>query len=813
MSVSSVDGLDNKLPLDGMRVLEFFNEHSPSTGRLLADLGAEVVLIEPKVGSSSRHAEPVHNDTSLFFASHNANKLSVTLDVETEDGRAKFLQLVAGADILIEGTQVGTMERVGLTVSTLHQANPQLVVLSITDFGQTGSYSGFIGSATVHAAMAGVLCRSGLPGSNAPPLLPPSALGPEMCAVQAAWCALLSYWQRLEIGVGDHLDFSLFEGTAQIYDPILGVTGSAAGGKSMMQLAQVRGRPSAGMLYPIFRCADGFVRMCILNARQWDGMSDWLGDHPFTDPKYRVLSNRFAVMGDIIALIGELTATLNKSEIVAEGQARGIPVAALATPAEVLDDPHFAHRQVFADLELAPECVGRIPSGYLEIDHQRAGIVTPAPAPGQHNSDVYSRWHAREYTGQEYAAASQQRPFFGLRVLDMGVIVAGAEGGRIFADQGAEVIKIENRAYPDGSRQGCTADRVSFAFAQGHRGKKSFGVNLRTTEGIEVFKQLVAKSDIVLSNFKPGTLESLGLAYEVLREVNPGIIMADCSALGNSGPASRSMGYGPLTRASTGLTSLWRYPDDDESFCDGITIVPDHFVARVLGVGVLAQLLRRRKTGVGGTVSVSMAEAIINALSTDFLRESLEPGSLIPRGNRGEFTAPDNVFPCAGDDEWCAISVKNDQQWLRLCEVIGRTDLSDDPSLSTASGRLKHVDAIETAVTEWTSARSPDDVMHYLQAGGVPAGKMLRLEEMESVLHLRERGFIRQLRQTGFDESWPTENGPVRAVNLPDPDIRPAPLHGENTRQIASQVLGKNEAEIDDLVERGVLETPAVIET
>src|SRR5690606_8551594 len=147
---------------------------------------------------------------------------------------------------------------------------------------------------------------------------------------------MLAYWQRLQIGVGDHLDFSMFEGVAQILDPVLGVTGSAAGGKSIMQMAESRGRPNAGHLYPIFPCRDGYVRMCILNPRQWQGMSEWLGtDHPFTDPAYGNLVKRMQAMGDIIALIANLTRTMTKREAVAGGQQRGIPVAELATPQEV----------------------------------------------------------------------------------------------------------------------------------------------------------------------------------------------------------------------------------------------------------------------------------------------------------------------------------------------------------------------------------------------------------------------------------------------------------------------------------------------
>lgn len=798
--------LDPALPLRGVRVLEFANGKVDLCGRILADLGAEVVLAEAPGGSPSRQTAPLLGDTSLYFATHNANKRSVVLDLEQEADRQRFLSLIKATDILIETTLPGTFAALGLDMATLHQHNPQLVILSITDFGQTGPYRDLRGSDAVQMAMAGMLCRSGQPGRE--PLLPPGQLAHECSAVQAAWVVLVSYWQRLCIGVGDHLDFSVFEGTAQILDPIMGVTGSAAAGKSAMQLANSRGRPSAGHLYPIFPCTDGYVRMCILNPRQWQGMSEWLGsEHAFTDPAFANLFTRLKVIDDIIRLIAAMTRQLSCAEVLTEGQRRGIPVAVLASPQEVLNDLHFNARGAFTALTLADGTTGKTASGYLEVDGQRAGIRTPAPALGQDTTATLQQWQtaARELTDR-YHTGSGHRPLAGIRVLDLGVIVAGAELGRILCDQGAEVIKVENQAFPDGSRQSGSKDLVSFSFAQGHRGKESLGLNLRAPEGVALFKQLAAHSDIILSNFKPGTLDALGIGYDVISAINPRIIMADSSALGNTGPLSRSMGYGPLVRASTGLTGLWRYPDDPASFSDGITILPDHLAARVSAIGIMALLVRRRRTGLGGTVSVSQAETILASFSTELLRESLQPGSLKPAGNHSEFHAPAGLFPCAGDDEWCVVSIEDDASWQRLCAVLERPDLAANPDLSGASGRLAHRDTVNAALTDWTSQRSPADVMDTLQAAAISAGKMFRMDEFETNPHLLARNFITRIQQPGHDESWPTENAPVLSHNLPDPEIRPAPKQGEHTRAVMARVLGMDDATITGLIASGVLE-------
>ena len=255
------------------------------------------------------------------------------------------------------------------------------------------------------------------------------------------------------------------------------------------------------------------------------------------------------------------------------------------------------------------------------------------------------------------------RPLAGLRVIDFGIIVIGNEIGRLLADQGADVIKIENRAFPDAARVGY-GGKLSHSFVAGSRNKRSFGVNLRTPEGVALLKRLVAGADVVLENFKPGTLEKLGLGYESLRAVKPDIVMLSTNALGSTGPWSRWLGYGPIVRCVSGITSLWRYPEDELGFGEPTTIYPDHYGARVCATTVLAALIRRRRTAAGAYIESAQAEMIVNQLADVFLAASLGAG-------RGELGAPWGVYPCAGDDEWCVITVRDDEQWLALRRVLG----------------------------------------------------------------------------------------------------------------------------------------------
>jgi len=796
---------NNDLPLSGLRVIELNTGKLEMCGRFLADLGADVILVEPPEGTASRQNAPLHQGTSLYFTAHNANKRSVTMDLLQAADQERLLALLGTADMFIETTQPGTLDALGLGAKTLQARWPSLVVLSISDFGQTGPYRDYVATNAVHTAMAGVLCRSGLPGMK--PLMPPGSLAWEAAAVQATWIALLALWQRQQTGVGDHLDLSVYETVAQVLDPALGATGSAAAGTSALDTTP-RGRPIAQPMYPMLACKDGYVRICVLNPRQWAAMCDWLGkDHPFTDPQYGIIAKRMAVADKLNATIEALFSQYSPAVLEAEGQRRGVPIAAVSTPADALKDLHFNARAAFASIEVAPGISGKIPSGYLEIDGVRAGIRSAAPALGAHNAEILQSLTPLQYQFPRAPESRiQRRPLQGIRVLDLGVIVAGAEAGRILADQGAEVIKIESHAFPDGGRQSQTDNPMTFSIAVGHRNKRSAGVNLRSDKGRELFKQLVAKSDVILSNFKPGTLDSLGLSYQVLSQINPGIIMMDSSALGNTGPQSRSLGYGPLVRATTGLSWLWCYPEVAGSFSDGVTIYPDHLAGRVAAVGVMTLLLRRARTGRGGQVSVSQAEIFLNGNAEHYLRESLQPNTFVPRGNTSEFHCPDSVYPCAGEDEWCVVSTRHDADWQNLLAAIDRTDLLSDTGLATTAGRLARRDEVDALVSAFTQQHNPREITQRLQAVGVPTGFMQRLTEYRDDPHFSARRFIRTLTHPGLEKSFPTENAPVLSQTMPDPELNPAPYQAEQTREVITRLLGVPDEEVSKLMAEGDLE-------
>jgi crotonobetainyl-CoA:carnitine CoA-transferase CaiB-like acyl-CoA transferase len=346
------------------------------------------------------------------------------------------------------------------------------------------------------------------------------------------------------------------------------------------------------------------------------------------------------------------------------------------------------------------------------------------------------------------------------------------------------------------------------AFAVGHRNKRSLGVNLRTPEGVEVIKKLAERSAVVLSNFKPGTLEKLGLGYDVLSQLNPELIWMSSSGFGEEGPRREWLGYGPLARSASGLTSLWRHLDDPAGFGESTTIYPDHFAGCANAVVVMAALIRRLRQHMGADIRTAQVETAINHIADRYAEEALRPGSDVPCGNISPEGAPWNVYPCRGDDEWCVVTVTNDLQWIGLRQALGDPNWAANPVYATAAGRLSHRGLIDAHLRAWTSGRTPQQVMDALQAHGVPAGAMRRAGELLGDPYIIARNCVASRPQPGLPDPVLMETAPFWSARVLIPDMRPAPLPGQHTEDVCRTVLEMTDDEIATLVEKGVLERP-----
>ena len=778
-------------PLSGVRVVDASCGPMAAIGRLLADLGAHVTRVSLRGVFAGRPPGPTVGGVPVALAvdRHGIGELAV------DPSSAEWDALLAGADILIEDTRPGSAAESALDTARVREEHPTLVVLSISDFGRDNSYRGWQATTPVFHALTSELSRSGIPGRD--PVIPPGDLPYRVAAAQAAVMTVCLFLERLRTGRGDRIDFSVLEGAMQALDPPFGMTGSASAGVPLSE--QPRGRPEARQRYPIIACKDGYVRLCVLAKRQWHGMFAWMGrPAEFADPKYDTTVERFSSPA-LIPAITRFFEGKTRAELETQGQEHGVPTAAVLTLAEALATEQIKTRGFLRETQLAPGLTAPLPAGVVEVDGHRASALT-APSvrgggPRLQSAPLLA----------ERARTAQGRPLEGIRVLDLGVIVVGGDTGRLLGDLGADVIKIENSAFLDGSRGALTVP-MSQGFAAGHRNKRSIGINLRDPAGRRLVRRLAARSDIVLTNFKPGVSQSLGLDYDSLKDANPGIVVVDSSAFGPTGPWAKRLGYGPLVRAAAGITDQWVYPGEPGTFSDAITVYPDHVCARIGVLAALALLIRRERTGLGGSASIAQSEVMLSHMADQIAVQELAHRGHLPdeAGN----DAPWGVFPAAGADEWVAITVRDDNDWAALCAVMNRADLLADTGLGTRSGRDAARGLIDLAVCEWSARRTPREAMELLQAAGVPAGAMLRAADVpEWDYYLRRRAFRAEMHPHG-QEPYLMENVQIHSERTVDPPLRHAPLLGEQTLEIAADLLGLGSDQISALIARGVLEEP-----
>jgi crotonobetainyl-CoA:carnitine CoA-transferase CaiB-like acyl-CoA transferase len=787
--------------LTSLRVLDLCDDDGDAVTRLLADLGADVLKVEPPGGSPSRTSRPTLRGTGVRFALHNANKRSTVLDPSDPDDRERLMELAGSADLVVDSGVPGRAAAYGTSCEKLAHRFPQLVALSVTDFGRTGPRATWRATDPVLYALSGALSRSG--PTTGTPVSPPDGIASATAAVQAAWAALVAYYNRLRCGTGDYIDFSRFEAVVMALDPPFGAHGQAAAG--IRHPDRWRGRPRNQDAYPIYACRDGHVRLCVMSPRQWHGLRRWLGEpEEFQDPKYDVIAARFAAWPQIGLLVQRLFADQTMKALVAAGQSHGVPISAVLDPAQILASDHFRAVGAVVDAELVPGVHSTIPTGYYSVDGRHIGFRAPAPLVGDHDA----RWDAEPATTAA-PVKSGPRPFDGLRIIDLGIIVAGGELSRLFGDLGAEVIKVESAAYPDGLRQARVGELMSESFAWTHRNNLAFGVDLRTAAGKQVFSRLVAGADAVFANFKPGTLAGLGFPYDTLRSLNRRVVLADSSAFGDRGPWSNRLGYGPLVRATAGVSKLWTdphpQPNDSGSrhrFYDATTVFPDHVVGRITAIGALAALIHRDRTGAGAHVHVSQAEAVVNQLDTRYVTDAARADD---DAELEDDTSVHAVIPCAGNDEWCAISIRTDDDWRSASEVFGLAGLADDPRFATGEARLAHRSELVARVSGWARDRTPQEVAETLQSAGVPAGQMNRPPDILEDPQLRERKLFSNMTHPLFDHPLPAESGPAPFRHIPPAPQRPAPLPGQHTREICHKILGMSSEETDQLIHDGVL--------
>ncbi len=804
--------------LEGYRVLDLADETGFLCGKVFADLGAEVIKIEPPGGDLTRRRGPFAHDTvdperSLFWAAYNAGKQSLVLDLTTERDRVTFRGLARKAHFVIESFSPGTMDSLGIGYRDLRESNPALIYTSVTPFGSDGPYRDFAGSELVAAALSGVMTMAG-DEDKAPVLTGYPLMGYGMASLDAAVGSLIAHYHRSRYGVGQRVDVSVQESLAAIaLDAPLHweASGFKHARKGVAMSSSVGGWPRRVH----WRCKDGFVAFTVFPApsavASANSLTEWIRNEGFSAGAFGEADWEHIEFGKITreemerleeplkAFFAEHT----MADLYEGALKRRVLLAPLVTVKEVVESSQLRAMDYWKPIEDRRGGVTLEYPTFLHASETSVAVRSPAPAIGEHaHTEVFSQ----EKNGVDLPSAgtiSQSpsrtgvRALEGLKVVDFGQVIVGPAIVRFLSQHGATVVRVENRSKDSQTRKNL------IGFSSMHCNKYGVTLDLKHPQGKELAKKLLAWADVAVENFSVGTMDRLGLGYDELSKINPGLVMVSSSGQGAKGPHARQPGWAMFMVALTGISGLTGLRSSEPSY--PTVPFPDQVPPRFAATGLLAALDYRRRTGRGQNLELSQLESCVYLLAPLCFDYTANGRVAQRQGNRADWAAPHGVFRCHGDDRWCAIAVTSEEQWKRLCDVLGKSEWYSDERFVTLEARKQNEDELETLIEAWTSMRGAEDVMELLQNAGVPAGKVFDAEDVYNDAQLRFRGHIvtvdhpqrgpRGVEAPGFRLSaTPT------LVDRPGPDL------GEHNELVFCQWLGVSGEEFAELTAQGVFD-------
>ncbi len=801
--------------LGSYRVLDLTDGHGAYCTKVLADLGADVIKVEPPDGDPFRNHPPfVHNEPeperSLFFYYRNANKRGVTLALENSGDREAFKRLVKSADILVENFHPDHLPGLGLDYPVLREVNPALIMASITEFGRSGPYRDYRGANIVHCALSGIMISSGF-AHQAPTLLPGTPAY-DAASLVASVAILAALYHRGLTGQGQHIDTSVHECARLALYP-WPVPFYSYGLHPGNPPPAPESRMSAS-IYPIFSCKDGLIRVIALTPRQWNALLRVLGrPEALMKPEWEDFLHRIFNLETLAALMQEFTAEYTMLELFEAGHREGVPIVPIFDIPGFVESPHTKARRFFVQTDLPAADKTSYPGPPYKWTETPAAVRRRAPKLGEHNDEILARVTREEEEAFDSGDAASpkertpQPPLEGIRVISLGTGAVIPDFGMILGQLGAEVIKIESSDHLDFMRTMGGDKNAVAGFNEANRNKRSFGANLKKEKGREIVRRLICSSDIVGENFRGGVVKSLGVDYETVRAFKPDIIYISSQGFGGGGPYTDYLAYGPMLAAASGLLSLWAHPGDPYPTGSNAPF-PDHMASKQAVIAVLAALDYRRRTGEGQHIDMAQTEVAANLIGEHYLDYFLNGRVPSPTGNRSPVAAPQGCYPCRGRDNWCAVSVSTDRQWERFRTALGNPAWAGEARYATRAGRMEDHDELDRRIAAWTCEREARDVMETLQAAGVPAGVVCRAEDILADPQLKWiNAVIEQEHPVVGRRLYP--NVPFRLPGSPCRRSTRAPLLGEHTRAICRDLLGMSEQEIDILKGEGVLEDGA----
>ena len=810
--------------LKGYRALDLTGLSGQLCGRILADLGMEVIKIEPPGGDPVRRLPPFikspeGKQLSTTFAHLNAGKASKVLDLANETDRDALRRMVETADVVLESFLPGQMESMGLGYKTLAAINRGVVMASITAFGQTGPKKNLAFNDLVALAQSGFLYISGDP--SLPPVRPPETQAYYFASLFAAAGVLAVLYQRERTGQGDHVDASMQE-TLATHEHIIRLYSND---KQIVK----RAGSQHGQVAParIFPCSDGFVYLYV-TRQHWKLFLETWKEHPAEMDAPDWVNNlyRRAHADQINAAVEAFARKYTMEEFTNLLQGKGIPCVPVNTPLGFANDEHVQGRGFMVAVDHAgfgpakqsamPFVIdgARIPVGSVPVlDSWRSPYdISPVAGERREGADRLSPgWDSGKkptpVTKSVSAANRDNGPLDGMRIVSFDHVLAGPYGTTILAELGADLIKVESRrGGMDPFRFFGTGEdpNLSPRFLEFNRNKRSFTVNLKHPKGQKVLHDVVAKADAVLDNYSVDVVERIGLGYDDLRRVKPDIINLRMPGLGTTGPKRHFSTVGVNITAFTGLTYLWNHSGITNPPIGSQVVFPDYVSGVLCAIIIISGVLYRDRHKKGAFIDLAQSEATAFMIGASLMEAVASGEDHEPIGNASPSAAPHDCYPCKGEDRWCVIAAENEQQWVALARVLG-SEVVNDARFKTLNDRLRHREELNAAIARWTQDKDAFEIMARLQQAGVPCGVVQTGEDLANDPQLKERGFIVAVENPRLGRVV-LPNFPLQFANARLTRRWEFPVLGRDTEAVLRDVVGYSPETIRQLGDDGVLE-------
>ena len=795
--------------LSGLRVADISEGlAAPFAAKLLGDLGADVIKIEPPGGDSARRRGPFADaddpEASAPFLYANTSKRSIVLGDADRDLRDRIL---AGADVVIAGEPEPRLAQRGIGYDDLAAANPGLILVTVSGFGSSGPRADWKWSHLTACASGGFSHLCGRPERE--PLQLGGSVPETLAGAYAAVATLISVRAQQQTGRGDHIDVSVLE--AAINMALLVTQRYDYTGDIGIRRADIGPAPSF-----ILPTADGWVGANTLTQAQWEVMCQFFDRAELIDdPRFADAWSRFANSRDVADELAQQTRDRPTDEIFHDAQAWRIPFGLVPNLAEVLE--LLPHRERKFLLEFDHPRAGRVrmPGIPWRFGEQRE-LGTPTPLLGEHTETAREQniWQAdRRMRGSD--SDGRERPLEGLRVLDLSMFMSGPMTTLMMADAGADVIKVESVQRIDGWRAGGSTEIERFwenapQFNWVNRNKQGITLNLTDERAANTIREMVEEADVIVENYTPRVMGNFGLHWEALREINPDLIMLSMPGFGLTGSWSHYTAFANTTEQMSGLPHLTGYPDDQPIFSGTTGGDP---LAGVMGALALLSALERRDrliaAGEPGGCHVDLSQT---ETATSFMGDAItahaisgdDPGRV---GNFHPRMAPHDTYRCADGEEpldqrWIAIACADDREFAALAGVLGRSEWLE--RWGNFEQRNAERAALDSAIAAEIAEREAEPLAAALQAAGVNAALVATGLDLLEDEHLAARKFfVKQQHTYAGAKRYPRQ--PYRFRNWLNEAIdSPSPTLGRDTRTVLTRLTSLSRQQIDQFYDDDV---------